>query len=361
VKRPDLIAGGVMFLATLAVYFPYLGDAQVLFAYWDGPHYVYVAKTLYVTPADHPFKSYGLPASYFACHLPLYPLLIRVMTVPAGGDYFTAMLAATIITSVAASVLFYRLLVVFELSENPLWLAILFAFLPPRWLIYHSVGASEPLFLCLVFGAFLAFKAERPWMVMGCLLGASITRITGLMLLPLFMGFYAWRRDWRSTAIMPLAGIGLLLTFAWHAQVYGDFLAYFHYNVGQAGLVRATPFELFRTYASHPEFAVTEYHLGLYLVYGIGTLALWPRREFFAYCALFFAFNCFVFHVDSSRYFLPIAPFALLVGYGPILTRPACRWILPLVLYLGYFYAWKFLPFNICAPDTMRALAQALR
>src|SRR5262249_13111471 len=145
--------------------------------YWDGPPYLYVAKTLYQVPEDHPFVPYDLPRAYFANHLPLYPLLVRALTPLALGSYPAALLLATLATSVAAAVLFYELLVRWQLVASPLWTAPLFCVLPPRWVIYHAVGATEPLFFCCVFAAFLALRAERPWLVLLASLAASLTRI----------------------------------------------------------------------------------------------------------------------------------------------------------------------------------------
>src|SRR5437773_1929976 len=78
-----------------------------------------------------------------------------------GGHLPAAMMLATLATSVLAAVLFYEVLRQWDLVRSPLWTAVLFSFLPPRWLIYHSVGATEPLFFCCVFGVFLAYRKDR--------------------------------------------------------------------------------------------------------------------------------------------------------------------------------------------------------
>ena len=145
----------VMLASTVALWVPYLRGDQ-LFRYWDGPLYLYVARVLYDVPAAHPFVVYDLPPMYFASHLPLYPMLIRGLSAVTGGHLPAAMMLATLATSVLAAVLFYEVLRQWDLVRSPLWTAVLFSFLPPRWLIYHSVGATEPLFFCCVFGVFLA-------------------------------------------------------------------------------------------------------------------------------------------------------------------------------------------------------------
>jgi hypothetical protein len=53
--HPRIVVAGVMLLSSLLVYVPYLSDLDKIARYWDGPPYMYVAKTLYRVPADHPF------------------------------------------------------------------------------------------------------------------------------------------------------------------------------------------------------------------------------------------------------------------------------------------------------------------
>ena len=44
-----------MAASILAVCYPFRHDLSVLTRYWDGPHHMYLAKTLYDVPDDHPF------------------------------------------------------------------------------------------------------------------------------------------------------------------------------------------------------------------------------------------------------------------------------------------------------------------
>ena len=360
-RRPRTLITLAMLVSSAATYLPYRESTDMLFRYWDGPLYMYVAKTLYAVPADHPFVPYGLRPSYFATHLPLYPALIRSLTPLTGGRYTWAMLAATLLSASCAAVLFYELLKAWTLVRSPLWTALLFCLLPPRWLLYHSLGSTEPLFLCLVFAAFLALDSEkRGWVIVFIGL-ASLTRIVGVLLVPVFMLIHAGRRGWRGTIQITLAFVPILALLAFHQLMYGDFRAYFLWNVAHERLLSSTPLEVFRGYAHRPQFHVTEYYLGTYVVYGLGVLALWGRREIFTYSAVFFLFNCFVFHYDLARLMLPIAPFALLVGFDAVLSRPACRALLPLILYLTYTYAWGFIPHNLVLPSVYKRLLEVLQ
>lgn len=136
-------------LSCFAVYAPFWADsADTLARYWDVPNYLYVAKTLYDITPDHPLKFYGNPPAYFACHLPVYLLAIRLLSFlgyPAG------MLAATVLFTVLATLAFYQLLIESKAVTHPWWSALVSLFLPARWLLYHSVGATEAPFLFFVF------------------------------------------------------------------------------------------------------------------------------------------------------------------------------------------------------------------
>jgi hypothetical protein len=358
--RPRLVVASVMLLSSLAVYAPFLGSLDKVCRYWDGPPYLYVAKTFYRVPADHPFTDYNLPASYFANHLPAYPLLIRVLSLVTLGNYPLAMLLATLLTSALAAVLLYELLRRWELVASPLWTSLLFCFLPPRWLLYHAVGATEPLVFCCVFAALLALKQGRTGLVIAFTLAASLTRITGVLLVPAFVLVYLERREWGRAFAMPLALLGLLALFGWYHVVYGDFFAYFTWNLNAAGIVSLHPFEKFRDYAHGDKLHSAELFACLFAAYGFGVAALRRQRELFWYCLVFLAFCAFITHQDLPRYLLPIAPFALLVAYDGVLSQTFCRFALPLVLFVDYTYAWGYLPQKLVSGGVYEKLLDVL-
>ena len=349
-----------MLFSTLLVWAPFLRDHDTLYRYWDGPHYAYLAKTLYDVPADHPFVAYGLTPAYYSTHLPAYPILIRILAVVTLGSYLPAMLLATLLTAIAAALLFHEVLTRFELVRSPLWTAMLFAFLPPRWVIYHSVGATEPLFLCFVFGAFLAYRKDRPWALAGLIAAASLTRIMGVLLVPAFVACYLLERRLRHAAIVPVALLATFGVLVWHRLMYGDLLAYVTRNVGESGHMAFPPLKAFFAYAGDGDTHSAELYLALYLLYGLGTMALVKQRPFFLYCLTFFAFNLFVFHFDLSRMFVPVAPFALLVAFDWIWSEPAARLIAPLLVYLDCQYAWGLIPRNAVELPVYESLLRVL-
>ena len=349
-----------MLLSSAAVYLPFRGSMDKVQRYWDGPPYMYIAKTLYDVPEDHPFTGHGLARSYFANHLPAYPMLIRVLTPLTLGSYPAAMILATLLSAAAAAVLFYEVLKAYALVVSPIWTAILFSFLPPRWLIYHSVGATEPLFCCFVFAAFLALQRDRPGGVVAFVALASLTRFTGVLLIPIFALIYAERREWRRSAMMGLGGLGVLGLFTVYHFVFGDFFAYFNWNAEHQSRMVAAPFAKLVAYAGTKQFHSTELFVWMFLAYGAGTLALWRHRGVFIYAAVYFLFCTLISHRDLPRYFLVVAPFSLLVGFDPVLSRPAVRWALPLAVFLSYVYAWGYIPYNMVGKGPYAELLRVL-
>jgi hypothetical protein len=317
-------------------------DVSVLGRYWDGPNYLEVAKTLYHVPTDHPFAAYGTTPAYFACHLPLYPLLIRALAPLLG--YPAAMLAATWASSAAATVAFYRVLQVYGCVRSPLYSAALSTFLPARWAIYKTVGATEPLFMLLACLALLAYRRERIATALLFAALSGITRITGVLFLPFFLVEFVRTRRYARLPLAFLVLVPIAATFWFYRLHFGDFWAYFSWN---AGLIHPLPTALFREMAASGDTHGSELYLLMYSMYGVGVLLLFRFPPLFLYAGLFYGYALFVYHEDVSRYLLASAPFALIVAYDRILDTRAFRIALPFVAYLVLAYAAGVLPTNV--------------
>jgi hypothetical protein len=348
--HPRLVVAGAMLASCLAVYAPFLGAPDHLVRYWDGPHYMYVARTLYHVPADHPFTVYGLPPAYFASHFPGYPLLIRGLTLVTAGSYPVAMILATLLSAVGAALLFHEVLRRYDLVVSPVWTGALFAVIPPRWILYHSVGASEPLFLCAIFAALLALRAERPWRVALFLAAACLTRVVGVVFVGGFVLLYLIRRQWLRAAMMALPLVAVAGLFAFYGSVFGDPLAAFRWNVGERGMLGMVPYAGVFLPEKLGNFRAAELYVILHLTYAYGTACLRRHRDILVPTLVYLVFATFLVDRDITRFLLPIAPFALLVGLDDVLSRPTFRALAPLVALLGHAYAWHTLPENMISP-----------
>jgi hypothetical protein len=338
--------------ATLAVYIPFVGKMDVIYRYLDGPLYMYVAKMLYTMPAAaNPFN---LPEYYFACHLALYPLTIRALSFVG---YDRAMILSVIIASTLATVVFYQLLKEFKYSVNPFWASVVFIFFPSRWLLYHSVGASEPLFILFILGSIYCYKKDR-YAIAFALAGlATVTKIFGILMFASYLVLILYEKKYKLLPLLAIIPAFLAANFLVYQFTYGDFLAYFKWN---GGFMKAVPFMNFFDPASKGNTNNAELFMGFYIIYIVGALRLWKKPELASFSLVYLAFTAFVNHPDVSRYLLPAAPFALIVAFDDIISRKEFKIVFPLIVIFGYFYCWGIIPTNLLGADTYNNLMALL-
>ena len=337
--------------ATLAVYLPFVNNMGIIYRYLDGPLYMYVAKTLYIIPESTPFN---LPAYYYACHLALYPLTIRAFSFMG---YDKSMIFVTLAASTLATMVFYRLLKEFRYSANPFWASVVFIFFPSRWLLYHSVGASEPLFMLLILASVYCYKKD--WYIAAFTLAglASVTKIFGVLMFFSYIILLAYEKKYRYLPYTLIIPAFLGLNFLVYQYAYGDFFAYFKWN---GGFMKTMPFMNFFTPAAAGKTNDAELFMGFYIIYILGALRLWKRPELCSFSLAYLAAMAFVQHPDVSRYLLPAAPFALIVAFDDIISRKEFMLVFPLIVLFGYFYCWGIIPTNLVSADTFGNLMAAM-
>lgn len=331
---------------------------DVVFRYWDGANYVYLAKTLYNIPADHPLSAYST-AQYFSAHLPLYPFTIRAFSFMG---YNNAMIFSTVLYTLLATLTFYQLLRETNLVASPFWSAILSLFLPARYLIYHNVGATEAPFLFFTLASLLCYI--RGQHILAFFLGglSGITRITGILIGVAYFISLIYERKWRHIPWLALIALPLFLTFVFYYFHYGDFFAYFSVNYSSINrLIHFTPFEIFTVYSNSGDTHSAELYLILYVVYGVGVLMLWGKnRLLFFYAAISYVFSTFIFHQDLSRFLIPLAPFALVIAYDEVLSKTAMKIAAIPFIAMSYIYAWGVMPHNLVVDWVYEKLIQVL-
>lgn len=335
-------------LPTLLLYAQQRSDFSAVLRYWDGPNYLEVAKTLYDVPEAHPFVEAETTPAYFACHLPLYPLLIRLFAPLLG--YGAAMLFVTIASAALATLVFWRLLTELRCVQSPWLSALVFTVLPVRWIIYKSVGATEALFLLCVFSSLLAYQRNRfglALLLAGC---CTLTRIVGVLMAVIYAVDLVRTGRWRLVPWLALVGLPLLATFTFYHFQYGDFWAYLSWN---NHLLSATPMSLFGVFEGYTPHS-NELMFMLYAVYGLGVALLWGQPLLFTYAAVYYVFTLFVQHDDVSRYFLSMAHVALIVGYDRIISSRQFKLLAPALLPLGLAYTSTLIPANTADEDMYR-------
>ncbi len=339
---------------SLAVYLPYLRDMAAVYRFWDGPNYLTVARTLYDVRPDNPLLAYVYTPRYFLTHLPLYPLCVRALSF---FGYEPALLLVSVLAATGAAILFYRLARDVWKLPSPGFLALVFLFLPPRWLLYRSTGSTESLYMALALISLWFFEKSRYGRACGAAALAALTRISGLMFAPAYAVVLLRERRWRPLAWLGLVPAGVFAYFLFCAIRFGDFFAYLAPHGEKLAAFR--PFGFLPALFQKGLYHQVEFHVLLFLVYAVGTSRLWGRFPvLFWYCAFELLLLVFVSTEDWSRYFLAMAPFALVVGFHDLIDTRAFRWMFPIFAALSVYYAWGVIPLNGCRPDIyLRLLA----
>jgi len=126
------------------------------------------------------------------------------------------------------------------------WIAGYFAILNFDWIQRSCLGGSEPLFVCLLFAAFVSVRRER-WLIASLLASlATVVRPLGFFALVGVGLWLLWKRDFRkfvaATSIGLLVGMLYALPVAAH---FGDPLANissYHSQQWQGGWLFGFPF-----------------------------------------------------------------------------------------------------------------------
>ncbi|OIO23916.1 hypothetical protein AUJ65_02585 [Candidatus Micrarchaeota archaeon CG1_02_51_15] len=351
------LIGAAAVLAMLAVWSPFLLDdnADAISRYWDGPSYVTVAYSLYA--ADNAvYSAYSLKPVFYAAHFPAYPLAIRALSFMG---YFNAMLLATAFFTVLACTAFYFLAREYAQPDAAFLLSLLFTVFPARWLLYHSVGATEPLFIFAAIASVYFLRKKSFGACAAFAVLATLTRVNGVLLFPAFI-VALWLQDRRSLNAKTLAWLSLIpVSFAcllcFHWLQFGDFFAAFQVNAGYAqGFLSSI--------TAYGGAQAGELTVLLFAAYAAGVARLWQRKRFeLCLVAIVFIFPIlFLAHNDASRYLLPAAPFALLLAFddvlAPLLKRKSFWLAVALYVAAALVYCWNVLPQNLMPLNAFQKL-----
>jgi hypothetical protein len=129
----------------------------------------------------------------------------------------------------------------------------------------------------------------------------------------------------------------------------------------ERGMMGDVPFAGLFSPGGLGNFRAAELYVILYVAYAYGTLQLRAHRDVFVPTLAYLVFATFLVDRDVTRFLLPIAPFALLVGLDDVLKSRAFRMLTPLVVILGHAYAWRSLPENMMAMRVWKDLLPALQ
>jgi hypothetical protein len=218
------------------------------------------------------------------------------------------------------------------------------AFVPMRLSIYHSVGASEPIFICEICFALICYKYNKYSALLWSIWAACITRIEGMAVGAVFGICYLLRLDILHAIMMFLTFVAPVLLMAFHYSMFDDFFAYISFNQGHQRLVSWPPLPEMRSWAM--EQSNTNYAHGFFEFYGFyllqALLVLPVAGPIGILCGIWVAYIGMLSHMDIYRFALPAGVFGTVIGLDILLSHKIGRWgaicALPVyyVILIGY-------------------------
>ena len=190
------------------------------FSRWDAPHYVDIANNWYVNSGDQ---------ANFIVFFPLYPILIRLTTF----NFAYANLSALAISNISSLIAFFYLykLAKLEFNSEVAVKAVLFLSVFPT-AYFLSVPYTEGLFFATVIASIYYARLGK-WHFAGLMgLFASLTRMAGLLLLPVLLVEYFHQRGWKprkfgfNVSWVFLVLTGFLIYLGINFQVTGNPLTF---------------------------------------------------------------------------------------------------------------------------------------
>jgi hypothetical protein len=314
-------------------------NLETIFANYDGPNYIAIAKCGYDKGCIGPNFSLPQPLEYYPAHLPGYPALIHFFNNFTTGP--KAMLLVTMLGSALLTLVTYALFKSF-------WLSFFLLFFPPRFFILRSVGAPETWFIALTLLSILYFRHKK-YIFSAIFAALSILFKTPALLLGLtyFVLFFLSIENCKLKIVnfiwfllMPLV---LFIVFLYYKGQTGDFLAYFH--SGDNFHINPLPYMVFISTKSWINTIWLEDILYIYFLVLISLQKLFTKFKtdiFFIYPAIFTLATLFVAHRDISRYIAPVYPFVL-YAFKDKLENKSFRLILFILIPAVYLYAINFI------------------
>jgi len=347
-----------LWLITLAssilVWLPFFSQGKMdrVFANYDGPNYIVVAKCWYDKECIRKSFSLPLPLEYYPAHFPGYPALIALFDRFLPGWW--AMLTANCLGTLAMIAVFYQLLKDLRLP-SPFWLSLILLFLPARMLVLHSVGAPESWFIATLLFSVLMYRRKKYFWAGLSLAAAQTIKTPAVLLLFAFcinvlIHQYNQLKKLvkgvleRWPLVFPI--ITVFLVFLFYSQQTGDFWAYFH--SGDNFHLVFPPFQTFISSRSWLGDFWLEDIVYIYLIGGLAVLYLLKKyqKDIVAIFPLvFYLATLFVAHRDISRYSAPLYPFWI-IAFADFLKKKEFKIIFLLLLPAIYLYAINFITYN---------------
>jgi hypothetical protein len=363
--RPQLLLILITFLSSALIWFGFyknipqrLGfpttSLETVFANYDGPNYMVIAKCAYNKDCIAKNFSLPLPLEYYPAHLPGFPLLIKYFTLYTNTP--KAMLLATLFGSLLFTITSYYFYKLFFKEKTAFWLAFITIFFPARLFVLRLVGAPETWFLSFILLSLIFFKRKKFWLSAIFAVLAQLLKSPGILLFGAYFAVALF--DYLKTKklntnyliylLVPLSALGI---FYYYYLETGDFLAYFH--SGDNFHLTPFPYQVFVSTRSWINTIWLEDVIYIFALVFLALRKLWKKFKLdivFIFPLIFTLATVLVAHRDISRYIAPVYPFVFL-AFGKKIAKPKIRIIFFLLIPAVILYAINFIIGNT-APIT---------
>lgn len=189
-----------------------------LWSNWDTPHYLKIAKEGY---SNSTVGERHLLIAFF----PLFPFLTKLFSFIFQNYLLSGLIVSNIAYGFAVFYLYKLVRLDFE-QDDALRTAIYFTIFPTAYFLHAAY--TESLFLALTIASFYYSRKEK-WAISGILgMLAAMTRITGIILLPIMLIEYLHQKQFKKENIRKdilwifVIGFGFLIYLILNYVTYGD-------------------------------------------------------------------------------------------------------------------------------------------
>jgi len=326
---------------------------EAIFANYDGPNYMVIAKCGYNKNCIGPNFSLSQPLEYYPAHFPGYPFLIKFFNNFTTGP--KAMIFSTLLGSIFLSLILFELFKLFLKPSKAFWLTIVFLFFPARFYILRSIGAPETWFLATTLTSIYFYKKEKYFLSAIFAAFAQLLKSPGILLLASYgiLAIYDLIKNKNFTLIFKkyfsyvLVPLTIVFIFSIYYLQTGNFWAYF--QSGDNFHLNFLPYLVFISSKSWINTIWLEeiIYILLFSMYGVYRLIKKYKFDIIAIYPLVFGLaTLFVAHRDISRYISPVYPFLLLAFSKKLNSRPV-KFILILLIPAIILYSINFVSGNM--------------
>lgn len=308
---------------------------ETLFANYDGPNYIVIAKCFYDKSCIGPNFSLPLPLEYYPAHFPGYPLTIKFFNLFTTGP--KAMIFSTLLGSILLTLSTYYLFRLFLNKKKSFYLSLLFLLFPARFLVLRVIGAPETWFLSFIILSLINFKKDKFFLSAIFASFALLFKTPAVLLgLTYLIYFFIDKREFADKfkkyiwyLLMPLT---LFLIFTFYQQNTGNFFAYFH--SGDNFHLNPLPYLVFISQQTWVNTIWLEDIIYIYLFALIAIYYLFKKYKLdiiTVFTIIFIFSTLLVSHRDISRYISPAYPFMIL-AFNKFLNKKEIKIILLLLI-----------------------------